>query len=89
MGKPPAHLRNPQAHHDLVWKHRDKFERAGLDVNDPAHGRWVEGGPVGDHQKWSSAFEKEWDDFFARNPDPSKEEILERMNQLRVDPRFQ
>jgi hypothetical protein len=89
MGDPPAGMRKPQAHHDLSQKFRDRFERAGLDIDDPAHGRWVEGSPVGRHQNWSPEFNREWERFFARNPNPTQQQILDFKNTLRTDPRFQ
>jgi hypothetical protein len=89
MGEPPAGMVKPQAHHDLPQKFAEKFEAKGIDINNPAYGRWVEGGPVGNHQKWGAAFNKEWERFFARFPEASREQILQEMQKLRVDPRFQ
>jgi RHS repeat-associated protein len=91
MGQPPDGLRNPQAHHDLPWTYREWFaaEGRGLNVNDPAHGRWVSGTPPGDHQRWSGQFEAEWRDFIGRFPDADRQSVLDFMNQLRIDPRFQ
>ncbi|KAA3610782.1 MAG: hypothetical protein DWQ01_07675 [Planctomycetota bacterium] len=89
MGKPPSGMVKPQAHHDLPQKFRDRFERAGLDIDDPAHGRWVEGGPAGNHQKWTRAFNDEWEAFFNKHPRPSSEQILKERDRLRADPRFQ
>lgn len=89
MGEPPAGMLKPQAHHDLPQKFASKFEAKGIDINDPAYGRWVEGGPVGNHQKWSKAFNDAWDDFFTRNPDATRGQILQEMRKLRADPRFQ
>jgi hypothetical protein len=91
MGKPPSHMVKPQAHHDLPQADRflKHWERAGLDINDPKHGRWVEGGPVGDHQKWSDEFAREWDAFFEANPNATREQILKQKELLRNDPRFQ
>lgn len=91
MGKPPKGMVNPQAHHDLPQAPRFQkhWNRAGLDNNDPAFGRWVEGSPHGDHQRWSAQFNKEWDDFFRQNPNATKKQILDQMNKLRTDQRFQ
>jgi hypothetical protein len=89
MGNPPAGMQNPQAHHDLPQAFRDQFERAGLDIDNPAYGRWVEGSPPGRHQNWSYEFNQEWRAFFRRKPNPSRQEILDQMNRLRADPRFQ
>jgi len=91
MGQPPANMKNPQAHHDLPQAQRFQkhWDRNELDIEDPTHGRWVEGGPEGDHQKWNYEFNKQWDDFFQEYPNANREQILSRMNQLRNDPRFQ
>jgi len=91
MGNPPPRMKKPQAHHDLARKFRKDFEGVGFDINDPRYGRWVEGGPVGGHQKWSYEFNQEWKNFFGEFSDklPSKKQILENMNRLRKNPRFQ
>jgi hypothetical protein len=88
MGKPPSGMKDPQAHHDLPQKFRDRFQKAGLDIDDPAHGIWVEGGPVGGHQKWSREFNSEWDRFFRENPSATRDQILGQKDALRSDPRF-
>ena len=80
---PPAGMKNPQAHHDLPVKHKDKFEQAGFDINDPQYGRWVSGGPEGNHQKWSHAFNQEWMQFFRDNPGAKQDTILPKMYELR------
>jgi hypothetical protein len=91
LGTPPAGMKNPQAHHDLPRKHREKFEDAGLDIDDPAHGRWVEGTPPGKHQNWSKKFNDEWDKFFdgfeGKQP-PTAKEILDKKNELVGSGRF-
>jgi len=91
MGDPPSGMIRPQAHHDLPQadRFRPHWSRAGLDIDDPAFGRWVEGGPVGDHQKWSKAFNDEWDAFFDQFPGATRDQIIDHMNRLRIDPRFQ
>lgn len=91
MGDPPSGMIKPQAHHDLPQADRFQphWNRAGLDIDDPAFGRWVEGGPVGDHQKWSKTFNDEWDAFFDQFPAATRDQILDQMNKLRIDPRFQ
>lgn len=89
MGDRPAGMRNAQAHHDLPKAFRDKFQKVGLDIDDPAYGRWVEGTPPGRQQNWSPAFNKAWEDFFTDTPKPTRQQILREMNRLRSDPRFQ
>ena len=83
LGDPPKGMTNPQAHHDLPQEFRDQFERAGLDIDTKPYGRWVEGGPVGDHQRRAREFNREWSEFFERNPRPTQGQILETMNDLR------
>jgi hypothetical protein len=83
---PPENMNNPQAHHDLPQEYRARFEKLGIDIDDPAYLRWVEGGK---HQSWSPAFNKEWRGFFETNPNPTKEAVLNQMNKLRNDSRFQ
>jgi hypothetical protein len=91
MGQAPPDLPNPQAHHDLPWVFREWFAGAGrgLNVNDPAFGRWVSGTPPGNHQRWTAAFEAEWRTFIQRNPNATRQEVLDLMHELRGDPRFQ
>ena len=91
MGRPPSGMINPQAHHDLPQADRflKQWEHAGLDIHDPAHGRWIEGSPVGGHQKWSAEFNREWDEFFELNPNATRKQILKQKELLRNDPRFQ
>jgi len=80
-----------QAVHDLPQapEFKKHWDRVGLDIDDPAFGRWVEGGPVGNHQKWSATFNREWVKFFDDLPMATREQILDHMNKLRIDPRFQ
>jgi len=47
--------RGYQAHHDFVWKEREWFARRGIDVNNPAFGRWV---PDELHKKWHNQHPK-------------------------------
>ena len=91
LGDPPPGMKNPQAHHDLPQAKRfqDQWKRVGLDINDPAYGRWVSGGPQGNHQKWSHAFNKEWDTFFKKNPTASREQILKKVDELRNKGEYQ
>jgi hypothetical protein len=88
---PFSFSKNPQAHHDLPQAPdlQKQWKRVGLDNNDPKYGRWVEGGSQGDHQKWSYAFNQEWRNFFDQYPEATEDQILQQMNKLRNDPRFQ
>ncbi|MCY3622441.1 MAG: pre-toxin TG domain-containing protein [Gammaproteobacteria bacterium] len=80
----PPPFPGAEAHHDLAQAFRKDFERAGLDIDDPAHGRWV-----GDkHKNWSWEFGQEWHRFFRTNPDPTAEEILAKMEALRATGKY-
>ncbi|MBK9258906.1 MAG: DUF4150 domain-containing protein [Polyangiaceae bacterium] len=90
LGDPPGNLQNPQAHHDLPVKYQEEFVEHGIDINKAENGRWVEGTPPGRHQNWSKEFNDEWQKFFDEpNIPKNKETILEKMNDMRNDPRFQ
>jgi hypothetical protein len=89
LGNPPPGMRNPQAHHDLPQRFRRRFASVGLDVDNPAYGRWVEGTPPGRHQRWSREFNDAWIEFFNQHANPTRRQVLREMNRLRCDPRFQ
>jgi hypothetical protein len=61
LGDPQPGLRRPQAHHDLPLAEETWFLKHGLDPN--AHGRWVEGGPYGTHQKNWWLYNEDWKKF--------------------------
>jgi hypothetical protein len=89
----PAGMHNPQAHHELPWVHKKWFAEHGLDVNDPAYGRWVEGNPKTwewykawlkqkkdweFHQNWSADYNEAWRQFI-RNEVPTTPYTRERI----------
>ncbi|MYG15720.1 MAG: hypothetical protein F4207_04730 [Gemmatimonadetes bacterium] len=76
-------------HCRLRRRFREHWERAGLDINDPAYGRWVSGSPQGRHQNWSRAFNDAWRGFFDKFPDATREQILKHMNDLRKSGDFE
>ena len=71
-----------QAHHVLPQKFEKEFTIAGIDINDPKYGSWVD--PI-DHAKWSYDYNKDWETFFRDNQDPSSELILAYAESLSVD----
>ncbi len=86
-GPPPSHMTRPEAHHDLPRKFRDRFQNAGLDIDDPKYGRWVEQHP---HRQWSKGLNDEWQKFFNRhqNRRPTQAEILDKLSELQELDRF-
>ena len=84
-GPPPAWMKNPEAHHDLPRKFRRNFENAGVDIDDPKYGRWVERHP---HRTWSSKLNDEWGEFFRLHTEPTQEQILRKLDDLKVRERY-
>lgn len=89
----PANLKNPQAHHDFPQKFRVDFLAAGIDIDNPKYGRWVEGSPEGNHQRWTHEYNKIWENFFddhrGKEPKELKKLIEAKRQELINDPRFQ
>lgn len=68
-----------QAHHIFPRKFEKYFSRHGIDINDPKYGVWMD-----EHRHLSGAWEynKEWEDFFLKNDDLTKEKIMEHAEEL-------
>lgn len=91
QGAAPAHLKYPQAHHDLPLEFIEFFLSHGLDPNKAAHGRWVEGtrkGSSGLHQVWTPAFNEEWRIWIGNNREATVDEILDQMTRMRQSGRY-
>ncbi|MDY7109740.1 MAG: hypothetical protein SYC29_13980 [Planctomycetota bacterium] len=82
MGPKPPGFTNPQVHHNLPWKHRDRFAEVGLDASDVQFGRWVEGTPPGSHQDWSWDYNEAWKQFFDANPEFTREQVLQKLQEF-------
>ena len=63
-----------EAHHTLPQKYRDKFEKLGINIDEPGNVVWrtTEG-----HRAKNTEHGKEWDEFFKDNPSPTKEQVIE------------
>jgi len=88
----PNNMLNPVAHHDLPVAFQEDFAKYGIDINKAQYGRWVEHRLAGRkdlHANWSGDFNKEWMKFFKETEPITRKKILEKMNELRADPRFQ
>jgi len=81
-----------QAHHDFVWKQREWFADHGIDVNNPAFGRWV---PKKLHKKWHNQepqFNKFWENIIeeervwrdAGNPPYTRQKMLDLLIEVRT-----
>jgi hypothetical protein len=48
------------AHHDFPWAERDWFARHGINVNDPAYGRWIRKDRHGEWHGWAGGEFNAW-----------------------------
>ncbi|MBI4671689.1 MAG: DUF2380 domain-containing protein [Chloroflexi bacterium] len=78
-----------ERHHLLPRQFRDKFERAGLDIEDytvdlsfdlhkDIHGR-------GGGEAWINSWNRQWTRFFQANPYPSASEILRQLTSMKLE----
>jgi len=81
QGPQPA---NTQAHHELPWTFRGWFAEKGLNVNDPAYGKWV----GASHQAWTNTYERSWKGFKRFNPSATKAEVLAFLDKLRANIKY-
>lgn len=81
-----------RAHHDFPWKEREWFAEHGIDVNDPAFGRWVsETDHVQFHNATTPKYNDFWDQFISKE-DPNNpytigqilDELLKAREKYRV-----
>ncbi|MBQ8070278.1 MAG: hypothetical protein IJ202_05475, partial [Bacteroidales bacterium] len=68
-----------QAHHVLPKKFFNKFDNAGININDPQYGVWMES-----HHHLSKAWQynMEWKKFFGSHKNPTIKEIEEEAKRL-------
>jgi hypothetical protein len=70
-------------HHLLPKKYRAIFERRGLAINSAKYGWILE---AEDHRlgkvKIEPDWEREWDDFFRKNPNPTDKQILNHLGKI-------
>ncbi len=63
------------AHHIFPQRFRRNFARSGINIHDPRYGVWWE---KTDHLKNAYDYNEVWRDFFNKNSNPSKSQILEK-----------
>ena len=78
-GGPPKDGNTYVGHHNFPVKYGDKFEKLGIDTSNPAWGSWVR---EGDHQGFSSQFEKDWGSFFQNNPNATRADAFKFVREL-------
>jgi predicted lipoprotein DUF2380 len=75
-------------HHELPRQFRDKFERAGLDIEKytkevPRDAHRLK--PGGIHARGSEGWNQEWGRFFEKFPNATKQQILKQLDKMRSD----
>ncbi len=68
-----------EAHHTLPQKHREKFEKLGINIDDPEHVVWRK---KENHRAGNAEHEKAWDNFFESHQNYSKEEVLKARDEI-------
>ena len=61
-----------EAHHVFPVKYADKFDKAGININDPHYGTWWE---KTDHRKKAYEYNQEWNEFFGKMKGKSSEQV--------------
>ena len=78
---------NYRCHHDLPYQFRDQFEEIGIDINDPAFGRWAK---LEDHVRWHNHSNPKYNEFWEnwlrlQSPHPpTKQQVLEKLAEARL-----
>ena len=70
------------AHHMLPWDQIENMEKAGLDVNDPKYGMWLD---AHEHLSKSHEYDQAWKAFFKENSSPTASQILDEMKRLMLE----
>jgi hypothetical protein len=84
-GMTKAETSGLQAHHVLPKQFEDLFEEIGFNIHDPKFGAWV----GSEHQSWSTAYNREWSNFFTDFQEagalPSPMQVIQQANQMAID----
>lgn len=70
-GEPPKGM---HAHHILPKKFEKSFEKAGIDINNPKYGMWLDAHL---HLSKAADYNIKWDNFFLLNTNPNLQEVEE------------
>lgn len=64
-----------EAHHTLPQKYRERFEQLGINIDEPKNVVWRK---TENHHAGNVEHGKAWDEFFEKNPQPTKEQVLQQ-----------
>ena len=68
-----------QAHHIFPRKFEKYFAKRGIDINDPKYGVWMD---ERKHLSGANAYNKEWEAFFEKYSNATKEDIMKKAEEL-------
>lgn len=68
-----------QAHHVLPQQFKKFFYDAGLNINDPHYGVWLD---ATQHLKGAKQYNRLWGEFFDRIPSPTQDEIFQQADEI-------
>ena len=71
-----------EAHHTLPQKHRDKFEKLGLNIDEPGNVVWRKNES---HRAGNKQHGKAWDEYFEEHPHASREEVLQERDRIEIE----
>ena len=63
------------AHHTLPQKYPERFEQLGINIDEPKNVVWRK---TENHHAGNVEHGKAWDEFFEKNPQPTKEQVLQQ-----------
>ena len=64
-----------EAHHTLPQKYRERFEQLGINIDEPKNVVWRK---TENYHAGNVEHGKAWDEFFEKNPQPTKEQVLQQ-----------
>ena len=73
------------AHHTLPVKFESKFNKIGININDPKYGEWVEQSA---HRRNAYRYNQDWKEFFdkykSKNLTPTQDDVMNYLHELKM-----
>jgi hypothetical protein len=66
-----------EAHHTLPQKHRDKFEKLGINIDEPGNVVWRR---TENHRAKNAEHTQAGDEFFDNTPNYTRQQVIEYRN---------
>lgn len=68
-----------EAHHSLPVKFEEFFEKAGININNPIYGQWLE---KTYHRQNAYEYNTLWMDFWKANPHATKNQVYDFLKKI-------